>query len=563
MADNAKMNGAINGRVVVIGLDGGTFAMLDPLMERGLMPNLKKIVESGTAGELQTVIPPVTPAAWSTFMTGKNPGKHGILGFLVKDEEGETPVNSRLRRAKTIWRLVNEAGGKVISLSIPTTYPPERVDGFMVGSFLTPRGNKDYAYPPELIEDIENRFGPYRLYINEVYTPRRISILVNEAREDVKYKFRVARYLADKIDWRLLAVHIFGTDRVQHELWHLTDPSHPLHKPRETERHGDELLGFYSSLDDEMGALLSTLDPADTVYIMSDHGFGPVYKFLNFNPWLLERGYMKLRRSPFTFIRKTLYDLGAVPKNAYRLFMRLGLARLRLSIGINNRKRFFSKVNYLVLSMRDVDWSRTVAYSRGYYGEIFLNLKGREPCGIVEPSDYEAVRGEIVRELKSIRDPETGKPVIGPVYRPEDLYHGPYTGNAADIIFLPEDMSYKAIGTADFTSNKVMEKAYANSGDHRLNGIFIARGPHVKKGARITGARIDDLAPTILHSLGLPVVEDMDGRVLTGIFEPSFMEQNPVRYEAPRPDEIGADESGYSDDEKDAVKGTLKDLGYI
>ena len=121
---------------------------------------------------------------------------------------------------------------------------------------------------------------------------------------------------------------------------------------------------------------------------MSDHGFGPVYKFLNFNPWLLERGYMKLRRSPVTFIRKILYDCGAVPKNVYRLFMILGWARLRISIGVSNRKKFFEKVNRFMLSMNDMDWSKTLAYSRGYYGEIFLNLEGREPHGIVKPVSY-------------------------------------------------------------------------------------------------------------------------------------------------------------------------------
>ncbi len=563
MVDHAKTGGPIKNRVVVIGLDGGTFSMLTPLMERGMMPNLKKFVSSGTSGELETVMPPVTPAAWSTFMTGKNPGKHGILGFMVKDGEGESPVNSRLRGAKTIWRLVNEAGGKVISLSIPTTYPPEKVDGLMVASFLTPRKNEDYAYPKELIKDIENRFGPYRLYIDEVYTPRRVGRIINEAQEDVKYKFDVARHLTDKMDWKLMAVHVFGTDRVQHELWHLTDPSHPLHRPKETEAYLEKFYGFYSKLDDELGSFLSGLDSSDTVYIMSDHGFGPVYKCLNFNPWLLERGYIKLRRNPITSIRKFLYDCGGVPRNAYRLSVLLGLARLRLSIGIGNRKRFFRKVNRFMLSMEDVDWTRTLAYSKGYYGEIYLNLKGRESTGIVQPYDYEAVRETIVEDLKAMTDPETGKSIIGPVYRPEELYRGPYTKNAADIIFLPEDMSYKAIGTADFTSNKALEKVYAHPGDHRLNGIFIANGPHIKKGGCIEGAKIGDLAPTILYSLGLPIPDDMDGKVLSEVFEPEFFRSRKIEIsEASESDET-LPESGYTPEEKEAVKQKLKDLGYL
>ena len=216
-----------------------------------------------------------------------------------------------------------------------------------------------------------------------------------------------------------------------------------------------------------------------------------------------------------------------VPKNAYRIAMKLGLARLRLSIGVNSRKAFFNVVDLFMLSLRDVDWARTRAYSKGYYGQIFVNLKGRNPGGSVDESDYDTIRESIIEDLKEITDPETGEHIIGPVYRREDIYTGPFTEHAPDISFLPRDMTYKAIGTAAFTSNKFLETAYANAADHRMEGILIAKGPGIAPGDA-GEAWIGDMAPTLLYLLGQPIPDDMDGKVITGIIDPTFAEANPV-----------------------------------
>lgn len=561
MSDESRLK--IKGRVVVLGLDGATFDLLDPLLSKGYMPNLKKLIDTGVRGELRTVVPPVTPAAWSTFITGKNPGKHGVLEFIVKSADGETPVNSRVRHGKTIWKLVNEAGGKTVVMSIPTTYPPDRVDGFMVSSFLTPRGKKDYGYPPEVIADVENKFGPYKLYVKEVYSSGRIEKVFGDAEEDIRYKSEAARYLADKIDWKLFVLHYFGTDRLQHELWHLIDPANPLYNKRESELYEDRFYRFYEKLDAELGRFIEKLRPDDTVFVMSDHGFGPVRRFMNFNVWLMNMGYLKLKKNPITKFRKFLFDIGFVPKNIYRLFMIIGLARIRFAMSVSDRKSFFSKVNKFFLSMNDVDWSRTVAYSKGYYGQIFINLNGREACGIVDPGDYESVRENIVKGIREITDPENGKKIIGPIYKPGDIYHGPYTKYAPDITFLPEDMSYKAIGTTDFTSNLFFEKTYATGGDHRMNGIFIGNGPSIKPANVISGAWIGDIAPTILYSLGLPIPDDMDGKVLTDIFTEDVLKNRKIEYARVNPELETQSDSGYTKEEKESITRSLKDLGYL
>ena len=273
-----------------------------------------------------------------------------------------------------------------------------------------------------------------------------------------------------------------------------------------------------------------SVDENATVYMGSDHGFGPIKKFLCFNVWLIEEGLLVLKRDAMTRFKRALFKLGLTPDLAYRSAMKLGLAHLRLSVGVTNRSSLMKLANSLMLSLEDVDWSRTVAFSKGNYGQIFINLRGRETRGVVEPgAQYESAMKQVIGKLRALVDPETGEGLIGPIWRREDLYTGPHIKQSPDIQFLPGDMSNKPLGTLDLTSNKFITPAYGNSGDHRMHGIMLGRGPELRRGARIEGARIIDYAPTILHSFGVEVPSDMDGRVLEEIFTPQYMSTNPVR----------------------------------
>lgn len=556
-------------RIAVIALDGGEFSLIDEMIKEGRMPTLENIIREGTRGGMLSVIPPITPSAWSTFLTGKNPGKHGILEFIVKDREGESPANARLRRGKTVFRLASDAGMKVVSLSIPLTYPPEQVNGLMISDFMTPRGAKDYGLPIELLQKIERRFGPYRLHINEVYTPRRVEKFFADIEEEVSYKTDVAAWIAEGSlkeleDWNLFAFHIHGVDRLQHELWHLIDPAHPLYDFNESNKYKNRFLDFFSKLDTGINKFVQKLNPTtDMLFIISDHGFGPVYKFINMNVWLMEKGYLKLRSRAVSRIKKLLFQWGATPKNAYRFLMLIGQAKIRETVGMTKRVGFFNILNKVMLSFQDVDWTRTTAYSKGYYGQIFLNLKGREPFGIVPQEEYEALRRRIGEEIIAIKDKETGAQIIKSIFYPENIYSGPYLRNAPDIIFLPADMKYKAIGMTDFPSNNFLEPVYANSGDHRLEGIFIAKGEKIKKGYKLAGnAWLGDSAPTILYTLGLPIPTDMDGKVLVDIFYPDYLKNNPTRYVGSS-EEDSFNSSGYTVKEKEQVIQKLKDMGYL
>jgi predicted AlkP superfamily phosphohydrolase/phosphomutase len=554
-------------KVLFIGLDGSTFDLLDPLMQKGLMPRLEAFIGEGVRGWLETTIPPITPTAWVSWMTGKNPGKHGVFEFLLR-RKGSTalpdqPVSARARDGLPFWDVLGQMGKRAIVTNMPCTYPPTMVNGLMIADFLTPRGRRDFTYPESLLDEVESRFGPYQLYITEVYARGKVDNILNQLFDELEYKTKVNRYLMDNYDWDVFATHYWGTDRFQHELWHLLDESHPFFDRKEHDAYIHRIHEYWGAVDATLGELFDAAGPETTVYLGSDHGFGPIKKFLCFNVWLIEEGLLVLKRDAMTRFKRVLFKLGLTPDLAYRSAMKMGLAHLRLSVGVSNRSSLMKLANALMLSLEDVDWSRTVAFSKGNYGQIFINLKGREASGIVEPgAAYERVLREVSDKLRALIDPETRQPLIGPIWRREDLYTGPHIEESPDIQFLPADMSNKPLGTLDLTSNRFITPVYGNSGDHRMHGIFLGRGPELRRGAHVEGARIIDYAPTILHSFGVEVPADMDGRVLEEIFSDEYMAHNPVRLTDAAFEE--SEKAGaMTDEESDEIRERLRGWGYL
>ena len=557
-------------KVLFIGLDGATFDVLDPLIDRGLMPRLKQFIDEGVRGPLETTIPPITPTAWVSWMTGKNPGKHGVFEFLLRRKGSgalpDTPVSSRSRDGLPFWDVLGQMGKQAIVTNVPCTYPPAMVNGVMISDFLTPRGRHDFTYPESLIEEVESRFGPYELYITEVYTPGNVDKILDQLFTELEYKTKVNRYLMEQYGWDVFATHYWGTDRFQHELWHLLDEKHPFFDRKEHDAHISRIHEYWHAVDSTLGELCDHVGGDATVYMGSDHGFGPIEKFLCFNVWLIDEGLLVLKRDAMTLFKRALFRLGLTPDLAYRSAMKMGLAHLRLSVGVTNRSKLMKLANLLMLSLEDVDWSRTVAFSKGNYGQIFINLRGRDEHGIVEPgAEYETVMRQVIDKLRALVDPEAHQPLIGPIWRREDLYTGPHIDEAPDIQFLPSDMANKPLGTLDLTSNKFITPVYGNSGDHRMHGIMLGRGPELRRGARFEGARIIDYAPTILHSFGVEVPSDMDGRVLEEIFAEEYLAENPVRvsktasldYDAP--DKAPA----MTEEESEEIRARLRGLGYL
>ncbi len=255
-------------KVLVLGLDGCTFDLLDPWMEKGFLPNLKKIKEEGTTGRLRSTYPPVTGPAWVSFMTGKNPGKHSIYEFLVRKPGSyqEFPVNADNRDGQTLWEILSAQGYRVAVLNVPMTYPPQKVNGVLISDFLTPAGKRDFTHPPELLDEIEGKFGTYYLHQRvieaAVFTSDNyIATFLEDCLAMMRYKCAVAKYLIDREAFDFFMLHIVATDRVQHTLWHILDPSHQRYRADLAERYYDDVVSFYRELDKEVGEIIGRFDP--------------------------------------------------------------------------------------------------------------------------------------------------------------------------------------------------------------------------------------------------------------------------------------------------------------
>jgi predicted AlkP superfamily phosphohydrolase/phosphomutase len=551
-------------KVLIIGLDGATFGLLDRLMADGLMPFLRETIQNGASGPLTSAYPPVTAAAFASFLTGMNPGKHGIYEFLCRrrGDWEQTPVNSTMLRAKTVWTCLGEAGLRVGVLSVPLTYPPQPINGFSLADFLTPKGSTDLSHPPELITEIEESFGPYPLYHSKVYTPSGVRELLDECHAILDYRVKTALHLMHSRDWDVLMIYLEGTDRVQHELWHILDETHPRHDPAEARRYRQDILGFYQETDAQARHFVQAAGPGTNVILMSDHGFGPIHHFVNLNIWLWQQGFLALKGDALTRIKALLFQLGLTPALGYRIGMRLGFANLRLSRGMSRRLGLLHAVGRMFLSLDNVDWEQTQAYSQGNYGQIYVNLQGREPSGIVAPGvEYEGVVSQIVAALRELRDPATHQPIVERVFRREDLYQGPLAEESPDVMFLLED-TYKPLGTLEFSSSHLVEDAFGNSGDHRMDGILVMTGDAIRQGLEVQGAKLIDLAPTILYLAGVAVPSDMDGRVLAEAIEPAYLEAHPAQrgtagelQEHPELD--------YTAEERTELMERLRRLGYV
>jgi predicted AlkP superfamily phosphohydrolase/phosphomutase len=545
-------------RVLVIGIDGGTFDLIRPWAEAGDLPNLVRLMEEGTHGPLESTLPPVTSPAWPTFATGKNPGKHGVFDFIRPMGGQFELVNASSLRSPTIWHILSQAGRKVGVMNVPVTYPPQPLpgkgDGFIIGGMLSPMSG-NFTYPTDLLDRYAGQMKPYRIAPNVQYKSGNEAAFMADLLDMVERRGEYALRLMRDYDCDFSMFHFQATDVLQHALWKLVDPTHPRHDPDEAARFAPAFKQIYRRIDDYIGRMLDQLADEATVIVMSDHGFGSLHYVVNLNLFLLEQGLLKLKRGAWTRLKAGLFRAGLTPASIWHLIERVGLQNYVWQVSKSTRNKVVSKF----LSFDDVDWSRTRAYSIGHVGQIYINMKGRGPQGIVEPgAEYRAVRQQVIETLQELRHPETGRPLMSAVIPGDEVVHGPYAKRSPDLHIVLDD--YQAIAFPLFATDNhiVTQQIRGDSGCHRRNGVLIAWGAGIQPGGVVGEAHIMDLAPTILHLMGLPVPDDMDGRVLNEALSLS----RPVTYKHVA--EAGAeDEVGLSADETAEVEERLRSLGYL
>jgi len=550
-------------KVMVIGLDGATFDLIRPWIEDGTMPTLQRITKEGASGVLTTTLPPISSSAWASFATGKNPGKHGLVDFVHPRQNSYqiSIVSPQQRASKAIWNLLNASGRKVGIVGMPVTYPPEEVNGYMISDFLTPSASDDYTYPLSLADELKQAIGGFPLLPDERYrstkfTDRFIADMV----EDVERRLDGALYLLDNKEWDFFFLLFWSNDMLQHEVWSLLDETHPHHDPESARKYRHLVIDFHRRLDQAVGRLMERLAPEDLVVVMSDHGFGPVHSFFLVNNWLLETGFLKLKKRPLTQLKYALFKLGFTPLGVFRLVkaLRLGFLRRRFRFqkGGGLMKRLF-------LSFADVEWAHTKAFAVGSFGQIYINQVGKRPQGIVQAgSEYDQLRDGIAARALEIRDPATGQPVVEKVYRREEIYSGPLVDKAPDLVLQSRNWEYMAFGHADFGASHIVEPIVGMTGHHRPDGLAMLAGDGIKAGADLEGTSITDLAPTILYFLGIPIPSDMDGRVLTEAFTPEFQSAVSVEYTDEHSDRPTGEDQ-YSVEDEEEIKERLRGLGYV
>lgn len=466
-------------KVVVIGLDGTCMDIIKPWLK--YLPNLNRIISNGASGSLKSTLPPFSPVAWMSFLTGKNPGKHSIYGFDVKEKGRNTRsvVNSGHRRTEGIWDILERHGKKSIIMNFTPTYPPFRINGVLVSGMLSP-DNSVFTYPPEITHTLR-KMG-YRIFLKERDQHR-----VSDYYILLEKRCEAARYLMKNQEWDFFALVFNAIEIAHHILWG---------KP-------GELLKVYKTLDSKIGELLKSIPEGTTILFLSDHGNEGLDGIFYVNNLLMEMGLLKLKQSGY---------LG-------KILSRIGLHRDRI-VGITNRLGIKEKVRKIIPrtveegfaysskpGLLHIDWRKTKAYYTTE-GKIYLNVKGRDPEGIITGSEYGLIRDMIIEKLKTLKNPKTGKGIIQEIYRKEEIYSGPYLENAPDIVFwtkgyVPGLWNLKV---------KLFGKPETQFSKHDLHGMFCIHGPGIKKGTQ--KANITDLAPTILQIMGLPIPQDMDGRVL-------------------------------------------------
>lgn len=560
-------------KALVLGLDGATWDILGPLTQSGDLPNLARLMEEGAHGTLRSVFPPLSPVAWTGVMTGKNSGRHGVFEFLefAHDPRQGRVNSSRSIRSDLVWEIAGRHGKATVAGAVPLSYPPRPFPGFFLGDFLSPAGAADFASDPAILAELEAHLGaPYRPWSTAVHDGGREAEALDDLTAFLDQHLRAVRFLMKRCPWDLFLFDLMATDRIQHELWHAWDPNHRAARGRDLSAVRAGFIDFWRRLDAGIGAIASELPPETNLILMSDHGFGPIEWYVNFNVWLLEEGFIALNDSFYVRQKHWFHRHGATPGWFYGLMARLGLGSSRVGRFRGKQLSWVDRLaDSVFLSRRHIDWSRTRAYAQGNFGQIFLNVRNRQPDGCVDPADVRPLLDDLKARLAAIRHPETGSPLIDRIFERDELYHGPYAELAPDLTVVPGDWRYRTIGLYDFTTNEVISPAFGPTGDHRLDGVLIAHGPAVRAGSRPEGANLLDIAPTLLHLLGVPAPDDLDGRVLSEILDPSAVPTptptNGPEPAPPRPSDAdrAVVPASYNDEDDAAIQQRLADLGYL
>jgi predicted AlkP superfamily phosphohydrolase/phosphomutase len=439
-------------RVVFIGIDGTPYTFMQRLIAEGKAPNAGRLAGQGSLLRMDSVWPWVSSVAWSSMMTGVNPAKHNIFGFIDRDPATYKQFipTSRHMRARTLWEVLSEAGKRVAVVNVPVTYPPRPVNGILVAGFLSPTLDKA-VYPESYLPTLKS-LG-YIVDADPWKARESKDLALQEVHAALEARIRTLFYLFDNEEWDYLHVHVMETDRLHHFLWQQMEEGHPTYAPA--------FYDFYRRIDEMLGRLADRLDGNTTLMWMADHGFCTIKKEVYVNRWLMDNGWLTLRTVP------------------------------------PDRKKGLDEID-----------PGSVAYSMDP-GRVFIRVQGREKEGVVSPgAEYESLRSQIATAALDLRDPDDGSPIFQAAFKREELYHGPYLEQAADLILAPHD-GYDPKGP--LYRDALTYKGDELVGMHTYDDAMLYVGGQAIPQTRFS---VPNVMPTILALMGVPRPAGLDGESL-------------------------------------------------
>lgn len=551
-------------KLLVIGLDGLEPSLVDAFSER--LPTLTRLRREGRWGPLESTLPYATFPAWSSFLTGVNPGEHGIFDFarMLPDSYCLEFVGGAIRRRPSVARLASDAGMRVASLGFPGTFPPEPLNGVVIGGFDSPvavTADASFIHPPELAAELEREFGGWRFADfseTRTWVPGWHARAARRLLEGVERRSAICRHLMNRESFDLFMVHFGASDTAAHHFWAFHDRDSPR-RPEDTGGLDGVLLDVYVALDRAVADLMET-SGAETVLLASDHGFGGSSdKVVYLNRFLAEHGYLRWERGAgraSAFGLATKAGLALVPGRAQQYMWRmLGAGAGRAEAG----RRF-----------RGIEWSETAAYSEelSYHPSVRVNLQGERPGGVVPSSRRESLLDELVELLETeLRDPWTGRTIVRKAHRRERLYSGPAVADAPDLVLdmdFDAGYAYNCLSSGGpgpvwrrlERSERLGRKGAGMNGTHRRDGFWLVRGPGV--GTRRKRARMVDMAPTMLTALGMA-----SPSWLEGCSHVRAVDGGAHLWKAAEVDGDASQWRGYAPAQQAVIEERLRKLGYI
>ena len=486
-------------KIVMIGLDG-----LNPdlvYMWQDELPTFKKLMEEGIHGRIKSTVPPITPQAWSCVLSGKNPGHFGFWDFTYRDDYsyGQSKlVSSKIRdsRVKTLYHILPDYDKKVAIVNVPVTYPPPEVkNGYSISCFMTPSLDKDFTYPSSLKDEIKKVIGEYIIDASTSdmnFRQMEKDVVLKRIYDMDKQRFDLTEFFIKEKKCDFVFTVVMGTDRMPHLFYRYFDKNHIRYTPHPV--YKDALKNHYKFCDENIKRILEIIDDKTCLIITSDHSVQRLDGRINLNEWLIKEGYMTLKKRP-------------------------------------------EKLTPLMAA--EVDWEKTKVWATGFTGQIYLNVKGREKYGIVDPKDYDKLLDELSEKFKKI-PAEDGRKLETVTFKRKDIHKGEYAKYGPDLFIyfdmcrfnISELIGYPSIYSYDTPKGP-------DDGGHGPYGFFVMAGKGVPKKGKIEGADLLDIAPTILYLFDIPIPDDMEGKVLT------------------------KEESVYSEEDEKEIRERLSRLGYL